>query len=52
MYRFMHYYSTLFDRLVSGFPLASWCAQVVGVVLRTPGLLHITILCDVSFNFA
>jgi len=51
MYRFIHCYSTLFVRLVSGFPLASWCAQVVGVVFRIPRLLHITILCDVSFNF-
>jgi len=34
------------------FPLASWCAQLVGIVLRTPGLLYITILRDVSFNFA
>jgi len=28
-------YSHLLDFL-SGFPLASWCAQFLGVVLRTP----------------
>jgi len=44
MYRFMHFYSTLFVRFVFSFPLASWCARFfVGVVFRTPGLGYIVI---------
>jgi len=30
--------------------LASWCAHVVGVVLRTQDYVAVLSLCDVSFN--
>jgi len=53
MYCFTSCYSFLFARLVFWVPLTSWCAQVVGIVLRILGFRYNTfLLCDVYFNFA
>jgi len=48
MYRFMHFYSTLFVRLVFSFPLVSWFVRFRRGCVKNP---RTTLHCYLCVNF-